>query len=306
MDLRQEGLLGIAADYAQRHQLVVSTDARQAFVQGAAFQMRCGCTLKELSEAAGRAGIELLTFKGCALAFGCYPRAGLRAFGDIDLAVRPEQVKGAREVLVGAGFQQDPSGWTFTREGLIVDLHQHPLHQVEALIGPRAASWWDSLVPLSAQTGDTRRLPHELEFVLALVHACKHSVSRACWVVDAALLASRVESERLAEAVLRYKVGYQLSLVDHCLNSWFSLSLPPELAGLASRPGNFFDRRFFQLVEQRRARDSLGMLTPVRCAHNWKSGLTYLRYALYPAGVPFWTRTGQLAGMLGSLAGWRL
>ena len=295
VSLHREGLLGLAVDHAIRNQREVPDKLRHTFMQAVAFEMRCGSVLSEISQAAS--GIQTLTFKGCALAFGLYPRAGQRAFGDIDVAVPTRDWPGMVEVLKSLGFAQSVE-CLFNRDGLVVDLHRHPLHQLADLVGPRALEWWEGLQPLSARTGTAVRLAHEHEFVLALFHGSKHSFSRAGWVVDLALLAQHVDSDRLARAVHRYRAHRQLAYASECLDRWFGLLMPQALSRLASRRWNPVERRFVQLVLQRKAPDFLGMLTPVASApHPW-AALVYLLKTLYPPGTPFLQRSQQLLSMM--------
>ncbi|MHB8997809.1 MAG: nucleotidyltransferase family protein [Armatimonadota bacterium] len=76
---------------------------------------------------------EALPLKGVALAAASWPEPLLRSLVDLDLLVRPEQVRAAREVLVEAGYVAPAIPWALTRweyhlprlecHGLGVELH---------------------------------------------------------------------------------------------------------------------------------------------------------------------------------------
>ena len=112
-----------------------------------------------------------------------------------------------------------------------------------------------------------------------------------------ALLAQRVDPERLAEAVHRYRARRQLAYAAECLDRWFGQTLPAGLVAVAPYRWNFLERRFMQLVLARKAPDFLGMLTPLSSAPNLWSALHYLRQTLYPKGTPRWQRSKQLLAM---------
>lgn len=293
-NLRREGLLCLAADGLLRRRHPLPDHVRQTFIQAVAFEMQCRQALTEISLAAQAVGIEVVTFKGCALAFGLYPRPGQRSFGDIDLAVQPECWDATVELLQRLRFQRGSEG-NFVRQALQVDLHRHPLHQLTRLVGPIAHEWWQAAQPL--QVGAAFRLAYHHEFVLTLFHAAKHSFSRAGWLVDLALLAQQVDPGLLATTVRRHRVHRQLALAAECLERWFGANLSKDLAELTPRRWNLFERRFLSLVIRRQAPDFLGMLTPLSSAPNFWAGLTYLVQALYPPDVPRLKRSRQLIGM---------
>lgn len=292
--LRREGLLGLTVDQLLQARQEIPQDVSQLFKQAVVFEMRCGGILCELSRLAAERGIEVLTFKGCALAFGLYPRRGQRTFCDIDLAVRPSDHSGMVELLKSLGYHFDDTGHRFTRQGLTLDLHDHPLHQLSDLVGPQSQTWWNYLRPLSERTGLTRRLAHEHEFVLGLFHGAKHSFSRAGWIVDLALLAARLEEETLLRVITDYRLQRHLLCANACLREWFELELPGFPARLLRALPNALERKFLQLVIQRKAPEFLGMLTPLSAAKNVTAAWRYLRSSLYPAGVSPWERTLQL------------
>jgi hypothetical protein len=299
--LRREGLLALVAGQLLRARRTVPDSVRQTFLQSMAFEMLCSNVLAEISQAAQARGIPTLAFKGCALAFGLYPQAAQRSFGDIDVAVPARHGNGMEEVLKDLGFSQYLC--VFSRDGVTIDLHQHPLHQLTQLVGPPSQEWWDHVQPLSERTGAALRLAHEHEFVLGLFHGAKHSFSRASWLVDLALLAQSADPQRLAEAVARFRARRQLAYAAECLDVWFGWCLPEALCRLAPRRWNFVERRFVHLVLERKAPDFLGMLTPLSSApHPW-AALLYLMKALYPAGTPRGQRSKQLWGMARSI--WR-
>ena len=297
LSCRREGLLGLAASHRMRSGLTLPADVRLQFIQAIAFELQCAQVLEELSRLADSRSIPLLTFKGAALAFGLYPQAGQRGFGDIDIAIPSHRLQEFRDLLEQQGFVGDDV--IFCREGQVLDLHTHPLHQLVELVGPFAQEWWSSCVPLSSRTGSTLRLAHEYEFVLALFHGAKHSFSRAGWVVDIGLLAQRVQASRLADFVRRFRVQSQFAYAQECLKEWFDYDIGEQIN--PKRRPNFLERRFLKMVLERRAPDYLGMLTPIPSAQSKQVALKFLWESLYPKGIPCKQRTRQLLRMLRSV-----
>ena len=122
-----------------------------------------------------KVNVEPLLAKGWAAA-KLYPDAALRAYGDIDLCVRPEQFKAAREVV-----RSPEAGDCW------VDLHSR-----FAEIGDRNLDQLFERSRLTKLNGTQIRIP-SLEDHLALlsIHLLKHGAWRPLWLCD---VAAAVES----------------------------------------------------------------------------------------------------------------
>lgn len=291
-EIQREGLLGFALEHCRARGLAVPEDIRLLWLRSLAFEMRCRQVLEQISELR----VPVLVFKGCSLTFHLYPRPGLRACGDIDLAARPEHWPALRSGLEKLEFQEIARG-QFHRGVVGVDLHEHPLHQLTELIGPKSREWWRDARPLWEDRPFLRRLSLEHEFILTLLHASKHAFSRAGWVVDVALLAQRADPDSLAEAVTHYRARRQLAYAKHCLNNWFEWNFPTQLQAVAWTRLTRLEKRFLKVVLERRAPDFLGMLTPLGSADNPYRALRYLLRSLYPTNARFWQRSRELLGM---------
>jgi len=146
-----------------------------------------------LLAAFAEAGIEVISFKGPALALTAYRNLSLREFTDLDLLVRPSEVATAREVLTGHGYTLDSPVADHTTAGLIrsknqqisfikeqerglhVDLHWGlPSDTASAL--PNVDQFLDSsIVETEDQVSFRSLAPEHLLLVLCL-HGTKH-----CW-----------------------------------------------------------------------------------------------------------------------------
>lgn len=80
----------------------------------------------ELSELLSDNGIPHVILKGCASS-AYYPDSTLRAMGDVDFLVRPEDKQRVSELLLTQGFNREHIGKThhdeFSKDGIIYELH---------------------------------------------------------------------------------------------------------------------------------------------------------------------------------------
>ena len=162
-----------------------------------------------LQAALAEAGIEVISFKGPALALTAYRNLSLREFTDLDLLVRPSDVATARGVLTRQGYTLDTpladrttTGLTrsknqqisFVKEqekGLQIDLHwgisSHTapsLLKVDQLLD-------SSIVETDGQVSFRSLAPEHLLLVLC-VHGTKHCWSTLRWLCD---LACHIQSK---------------------------------------------------------------------------------------------------------------
>lgn len=262
-----------------------SSEIMDEFRSAIAWEVRCRAYLQELSEACWAAGVRPVVFKGACLALVCYPRPGQRAFGDIDIAISTPQRSGFLGVLRSLGYTISPAGDCAVRQGLSVDLHHHPLHQMSDFF-PSSKHWESSVLPLRDDLVGLGRLSPHHEFVLALLHSGKHAFSRASHVVDLLVMAQRFAPQALVNAVEEYRLGRHLWLASCLAKTWFDLQFPPGMLRLCRSPGRFdvLDRWFAEQVTIRRAPDFLGMLTPLWAITGWRRRLRYLLQTLFPPG----------------------
>lgn len=89
-------------------------DAHRALLEGlrlssrglAIWELQHRKILQRLAVEFSRAGIEVICFKGTALAYGVYAKPHLRSRGDSDLLIKPDDLPNCRAVLAGLGFER--------------------------------------------------------------------------------------------------------------------------------------------------------------------------------------------------------
>lgn len=297
--LRREGLWIAALELAIRS-ISLKPAWRKDLLEATAWDLRCRSTLQEIGRAAELHGLQILTFKGCSLSLKHYVAVGQRSFGDIDLAVPPGQRTKLEDQLTQSGFSLPVAGIAY-RNGLSLDLHEHPLHQLHLGVKLSVEDWWATAEPIGADYGALRTLPTEQEFLLALFHGAKHAFSRANWIADLWVLAHRCEASRLAQVVILHRAGRHLWLAQRCLKMWFSEDFPVQLHGAIRPPSRFdvFSHHLLRLILRRQAPDYLGMLTPIWAIQGFGNKLRYLRSALAPPkGQTAQQRLKRLVDML--------
>lgn len=160
------------------------------------------------------AGLEVLTFKGAALAER-YPAPGLRPMDDVDLVLPPAQHGEAMRVLAEAGWRvARPAGGPHYDEllvhpelpGLPLELHRALSIWQERASGLSLEALWGMRIPQTIFGAHAFGLPPEEELVAVAGHAGKpfHVFGRLLWSVDAVVIvqsaatASPVSWDRVA------------------------------------------------------------------------------------------------------------
>jgi len=164
--------------------------------------------LLKLIRALAAHNIDAIPFKGPVLAASAYGDETLRQFGDLDIAVKKEDIHEAKKVILSAGYRCNWEGWdasddvedgqvaylgpqyyTFDRlDGLSrVDLQWRITEQYFAFSLDKD-HLWNRLVPVSV-AGITIRSFDATDMLLILcVHGSKHRWEKLKWVCDVAEL----------------------------------------------------------------------------------------------------------------------
>jgi hypothetical protein len=156
-----------------------------------------------LLAAFAEAGIEVISFKGPALAMTAYRNLSLREFTDLDLLVRPSEVAMAREVLTRHGYTLDSpvpdriaaglirsknQQISFVKEqekGLQIDLHWGILSDAASSLLNVDQFLESSIVETEGQVSFRSLAPEHL-LLLLCVHGTKHCWSNLRWLCDLA------------------------------------------------------------------------------------------------------------------------
>jgi hypothetical protein len=155
-------------------------------------------------------GIEAISYKGPILALQLYGDVAARRFGDLDLMVRPSQLRAAREVFARSGYVTDLAlpAWQFEQyvktQKEIAFIHERTHQEVdlqwvvtERTFGLRwdMGGIWDRSVRFDIAGSSVRTFaPNDLALILS-VHGTTHLWERLAWIADMGALVEKGEVE---------------------------------------------------------------------------------------------------------------
>jgi hypothetical protein len=139
-------------------------------------------------------GIEVVAFKGLALATTVYPSLATRPIGDADLLVRRADLARALRAMAELGWRETgdraPSarthlhGFELVRNGLAVDLHASALYECRAPDADRG--FWRRRRPVRVGDAEIATLAPSDHLLLLCVHGQRWSSRQAVhWMADA-------------------------------------------------------------------------------------------------------------------------
>lgn len=113
---------------------------RELRMEGAATQLRACAELGVVARCLDASSVRWVVVKGPALGEAVYRVTASRSYGDLDVLVHPEDLGGALDTLVAAGFLVMDRNWdlvarsgrgeiaVLTPSGYVLDLHWHPVN----------------------------------------------------------------------------------------------------------------------------------------------------------------------------------
>lgn len=187
-------------------------DARAAYHQTLARNLRLLARLDEILDCAEARGLTLLPYKGAALAGSLYPDVGTRPMADIDLLVVPGALEAAIQLLQELGFwvarpaisrysPRHTHDVAMTDGAVYVELHFRLFHELELVDASQRI--FDRSKPTRLYDRERRTpCPDDHLMILAL-HAATHAYADSpMWLVDIALLIDSADRQvALSEAV---------------------------------------------------------------------------------------------------------
>jgi hypothetical protein len=259
-------------DLAERHgvqpQIYRSLSAEEAFVPADISQrihqnyqgnlhktLLLSRELIHILERLAAAGIEVIPYKGLALAEYLYGDVAERQAGDIDLLIRPQDVLRARDVLSQLGYTQHSllrrpaeraylkSGYEYSFDGRAAP----NLLELQWAILPRfyaidfdTLAFFQRAEPAAVAGYPTKALNCSDLLLILSAHAAKHVWGRLVWLNDIAQLVTRrtldwdwiwAEAQRLG---MRRILGVTLLLAHQLLGAALPSSAQPHLDPAAS------------------------------------------------------------------------
>src|SRR6267143_1102363 len=208
---------------------LIPPETRQALVDRqraqVVFTLRLTAELFRILDRFTAEGIGALAVKGPVLAVQAYGDPAMRAYGDLDLLVRQQDIRRATELLSAAGFAaavplsaidagKIPGQYLFSKPDskLIVELHNDLTLRYFPRRLPLEAFFARQIrVPLDAH--EAPALSVEDELVLISIHGAKHFWERLIWIADVAALITRqsgIDWQRVAASAEEVGAGRML------------------------------------------------------------------------------------------------
>jgi hypothetical protein len=170
---------------------------QQAYVSNAAHNLRLTGELLRLTDLLEGEGIEVVPFKGPVLADLLFHNVALRTFGDLDILVRPRDVKRAKQVLLADGYEPEfilsgkieaeyirsEHAFQFQKPGggFVVELHWRFGSRNQVFpVDPKEV--WARLEHRTFQGREIRTLAQEDLLLYLCVHGAKHGWDRLEWI----------------------------------------------------------------------------------------------------------------------------
>jgi putative nucleotidyltransferase-like protein len=202
---------------------------RKAYQQNAARNVIFADELTSIIKACADTGVDVIAFKGPALAVAAYGDLALRRFVDLDVMVQRADVPRAIEVITARGYVSskplDPGqqallirtqhNLQFTKGRLLVELHWQVSPELFAST-VTAEELWQNLETVRINQAEVKTLSiNDLLFSLC-VHGSRHIWQRLAWICDIdRLMATRqdidwpalIERARAAHAERMFLLG---------------------------------------------------------------------------------------------------
>ncbi|MDQ3916850.1 MAG: nucleotidyltransferase family protein, partial [Actinomycetota bacterium] len=194
-----------------------------------------------------RAQVAALVLKGPALVERYYDDTTLRAYGDVDLLVRPGDFGPALDALQSAGYALTDRNWDFLVRDLrgqvhltsptddVVELHWHLVNGSRQRRTLRMApeEIWDAAVEGTLGDAPCFVLAREDEIAHLALHAAMHGCNRLVWLLDisAALRAAEAPDwDRVIARLRRWRFGTGGGLVLSLAAEWAGAPVPRGVA----------------------------------------------------------------------------
>ncbi|MGB8398416.1 nucleotidyltransferase family protein [Bradyrhizobium sp.] len=248
------GLVSRGLDWAHQ-ELGVSIPVRESlarFRQGQLLQLLARrSAAREVTNVLAARKIDFVVYKGVALADEVYGDLSLRAYGDCDILVRPDDADAAFNALCELGFAPSAStnvaqqianrtaAIAVKRPELSVDLHW-TLSADDLFMKDTDIIWAHCTPPEGANALPGRRMSPELMLVNLAEHFCRHSFIELKPLVDFHIVAvkcgPRVDPDRLHRLARSLRLD---SMVDLTARLSENLLLPHPMTGRLKhdRPG---------------------------------------------------------------------
>jgi hypothetical protein len=282
--------------------VMVLESLRRLYEENARKSLLLAAELVRVLDCASSIGVELIAYKGLALAESWYGDMAARPSGDIDLFVRRADVGRMKNALVDCGYKARSavpenreqsyiaSGYEYTFDGAA----GNNLLELQWALQPRFYAVDFDMEGLFARAGWTnlagRRVrtlsPEDLLLVLS-IHAAKHAWGRILWLCDITQILKRENLDWDAVLSRARKVGVVriVSITFLLMNQFLGVAVPGALEAEMRR-----DRAARELAEEIAASVVVGALR-----EEDKISYFHLMMRVRERGIDHWRFVTRLA-----------
>ncbi len=202
----------------------------------------------EICSAFDQKGIALVFLKGIVLAEQLYEDISLRSTIDIDILVRPEDIKRAESILSGLGYDKiipgkdltdqqwdyyirhrKDSSYNHRQKRITVEMHWG-LISIKSLMRDMPAFLWKKTGFVSFKSGDLPALDQKNTFIYLCLHGIFHQYFRLFWLYDINAMLHQWKELDFEEILEKSKdLGIDRCIVSSCVlaNQIFDGPVPP-------------------------------------------------------------------------------
>jgi hypothetical protein len=228
----------------------VAASARRIAIRG----LGQATALAHVVDLLGAAAISPIALKGPVMAQSLYGDVGIRPSGDLDLLVRQEDLREARRLLLGAGFEPDPplcdngaeayfeAGFAYSfhdeERGVEVEIHPSLAHRAFAFV-PEMSGVWNRAEKVDIAGRSVLRLSPEDRILFLCVHGAKHEWDQLIWVCDVAealRVSPDIDWRTVEQRAAKSGSLRMLQLGLHLAHVFTGVALPAATAVLAAHP----------------------------------------------------------------------
>ncbi len=264
--------------------------------------------LAQIVRALQSAGVRFAVVKGAALLATVYTDPGTRAMKDIDLLVHPEDANVLKSVMAHLGWQEEDEDiagkqfgeryraeTSFTRQEGTLLLRAEAHLDVPGFYPPSRADTWNNITAVAGAGIDEMPV---LTLPAHLSYLCTHYYYHHCglglkWLVDVALLASRVTSwHDVVVTAYQFGTTRPVHLALHNVGKYLQVPVPQHIVEtLRFLPMPFSLRMLFELCKRPGFPHYLGIrLLDLYRAPSWYRRMGYIWRKLT---APRWRRNPQ-------------
>ncbi|MCH7526532.1 MAG: nucleotidyltransferase family protein [Planctomycetes bacterium] len=278
-------------------------------------------------------GIDLLVLKGAALLATAYDDLGHRPMCDIDLLIRPGDVRRADRLLEELGFRRGANHVRrdffpkYYYEAEYLSRGPHPL-RLDVHVRPWRPLRYSRIVPEDALWDTPRTVtiddatfqaPHDVNMLIHLLgHFAFHGAGRPLWTVDIYRFITRrradLDWDEFTTRLRRWQLLHAARLAIHRTEERFGRLIPrPVRDALNAAPGSWRDKLVLWQAPRDTRSPMLQVLVNAVCTDGLTFRLGYLRAVLVPDRThlaetysrrhPGWVLCAHLRRALRCLAG---